>query len=220
MSTEPLSEAVKAEHRRKLAKTTAEQAQSRTVLPSVKINVPAAGPLVMPDENEIRPLRPIPRKDIDELIRWDRELRRPERMLLERAFDIGFKLTCWRDLIPHGQWLKWLEQNIPEIPDRSVRRYIQLWENREWLLGRFEIGHVANLEVDALPGIRQAVKALEDKRRPKEKRAHLSTVREIQAEVTPESPATVADSKPVELVRLEPDQPVAQCCPTCGRPLL
>ena len=70
----------------------------------------------------------------------------PERILLDRAFEIGFKLTCWHDLVPHGKWLKWLDPNM-EIPERRARRYVQLWENREWLLGRFpESGPGADLD--------------------------------------------------------------------------
>jgi hypothetical protein len=62
------------------------------------------GGIVIPDPEEIRPSRPIPQKEIDEVKRKHVEI---AHAVLSSALEIGFKLRCWHDLIPHGQWMKW-----------------------------------------------------------------------------------------------------------------
>jgi hypothetical protein len=160
---EPLPESVKAEHRQRLAKATAEQPRAHTVIPSVKINVPTSGPLVLPDENDIRTMRPIPQNEIAEVVKWHSELQDFGRTALTKAFNIGSKLAAWRIVIPHGQWLSWIAANVPEIPERTVQRYIQLWENKE----RIEAQSKSDTATDLteLPSIRQALADIQTKNR-------------------------------------------------------
>lgn len=52
---------------------------------------------------------------------------------LEKAVRIGELLTQQRELLKHGEWLPWVEANLP-FSDRSTRRYLQLYENRGQVL--------------------------------------------------------------------------------------
>lgn len=154
--------------------------------------------LIIPDPKEIRPYREIPTREIEEVVRWHHELHQPTRLLLNQAIRIGSKLRNWRALVPHGRWREWCEQNIPQIHERMIRRYIQLWDHREWLEQKLEIGHVSDLE--ELPSIRQALALLADKRRSecppsapaKEKRG--TRPREIKVETTVGSSQLTTDA--------------------------
>jgi hypothetical protein len=129
--------------------------------------------LTISDPDEIRTMRLIPKKEIIEVIRWDQELHDLRAMVLKRAFEIGFKLTSWRDLVPHGKWLKWLSQNLPEIGERRSQQYIQLWEHHEWLEAKFKSETVSDLP--ELPGIKDALILIQQKNR--KERETLDTVR-------------------------------------------
>jgi hypothetical protein len=84
------------------------------------------------------------------------------RMALERAMEIGFKLRCWRDLVPHGKWAKWCEANIPEIRERTIQHYIQLWDNNELIWSHFKSETVSDL--DQVVGVREALEFLQGRR--------------------------------------------------------
>jgi hypothetical protein len=191
--------------------------------------------LIIRDPDDIRPVRKIPQKDIDEVVSWHHELHDLRRMTLNRAFAIGFKLGSWHALIPHGKWLKWLEQNIPEIPQRTARLYIQLWENHEWLRTRFKSAESADLS--ELPPIKDALVLLSNKRAQersapaKEKRA--MRTRDVEAIATtlvapdPDSPKEQAVECPTKIVEPNPFEApnpddctsTVKRCPACGQPL-
>jgi hypothetical protein len=118
---------------------------------------------------------------------WHRELCEPMRMMFNRAARIGCKLRSWHDLIPHGKWLEWCRQNIPEIHERSIQNYLRLWDNHEWLVARLNTKPDSDLE--ELPTIKEALALLADKRKAdqpapiKEKRA--SRRQQIDVEACP-----------------------------------
>jgi hypothetical protein len=114
--------------------------------------------LVIADPDDIRPARPIPQRDIDQVVRWHREL---ARSMLDRAIEIGCKLRCWHDLIPHGRWLEWIRINIPEISERSVQVYLKLWDNNELIKAHFKSAAAADL-IDE-PSIREALAIIPSK---------------------------------------------------------
>jgi hypothetical protein len=86
---------------------------------------------------------------------------------LEKAIKLGGMFAEVHSSIPHGEWLPWLEQNLPQIPDRTVRRYIQLWENRETIRDELQIGHGDRFE--QLPTIREALALIGKPKKPKRK---------------------------------------------------
>jgi hypothetical protein len=178
--------------------------------------------LIWPDQAEIRPARPIPNKEIEQVLVWHRTL---QYSMLERAFDIGFKLRCWHDLVPRGRWQEWCQQNISAIPERTVRMYLQLWDNNEWIKAR--IGNALpigqNVEVEEFPSIRQALALLPKRQsaKPPSKRKVAFRVREVETETAPSIPhdLPVALSSTEELIETEPDGEAANwvVCPHCHR---
>jgi len=151
--------------------------------------------IIVPNPDEIRPARPIPRKEIDQLIWMHRDL---GRAMLDRAFEIGFKLRCWHDLIPHGRWLQWCEQNIAEISQRSIQVYLKLWDNNELIKQRIQKRSIAaDLEDVPSVSIREALSYV-PKKAPKEKRAS-RPIRDIQTATVPSHP----DEAPEPATRLD-----------------
>jgi hypothetical protein len=128
------------------------------------------------DPDEIRPIRPILKSEIINVLNLHAEMLDLRRMALNRAFDIGFKLRCWHDLIPHGKWTKWCEANIPQIHERTIRRYLQLWDNHELIRTHFKSDTVSDL--DEVIGIKEALEFLKESNPApaKEKRANSTTV--------------------------------------------
>jgi hypothetical protein len=124
--------------------------------------------LVVADPNEIRPARPIPKKGIAEVIKWHHEVITSGRSALEKAFKIGSRLRGWHDLIPHGRWLEWVKENLP-ISERTVRVYVQLWDNHERIEAYFQIGRASadlveakSIDVTNAPSIHKALALLEN----------------------------------------------------------
>jgi hypothetical protein len=174
--------------------------------------------LSLPDEDEIRSARPISQKEIEEVVELHLNLQKGTLYLVEIAFKIGFKLSRWKDLIPHGKWLKWLEQNAPQISDRTASRYLRLWDNSDWLMPKLKSANVA--DSDEISTIRQAEALIQEKEankprgkikrkvasfpKPKEEQASLQPVRDIQAETVPSR----RDETPEPAAKLDsPDSP-------------
>jgi len=108
-----------------------------------------------PDSDEIRPARPIPQSEITRVINLHNQMLDLRRMALNRAIDIGFKLRCWRDLIPHGKWLQWCRANLSTIHERTIRNYIDLWDEHELIRNHFKSESVSDL--DEVAGVREAL---------------------------------------------------------------
>jgi hypothetical protein len=123
--------------------------------------------LILPEQEEIRSARPIPKAEIQEVVVRHQRLHNPMRLLLTEAYFIGHKLRGWHDLIAHGKWLKWCAANIPEIHERTIQRYLKLAENQKWLESEFqkrrEMGLVSDLK--DLPGIKDSLLMIEDRER-------------------------------------------------------
>lgn len=45
---------------------------------------------------------------------------------LAEALLLGQALNEVKQIVGHGNWLKWLEENCPKVPERTARRYMQL----------------------------------------------------------------------------------------------
>jgi hypothetical protein len=54
------------------------------------------------------------------------------RVTLEKAIRIGELLTGIKDLLPHGQWMRRLAEDV-QFDERTVRRYMQVYRRREEL---------------------------------------------------------------------------------------
>jgi hypothetical protein len=143
--------------------------------------------------------------------------------MLERAFEIGFRLRCWHDLIPRGRWLEWRQQNIPEIPERTARMYLQLWDNSEWIKARIGNALPIGQNVEELPSIRQALALLPKRQSAKlpSKRKVATRVREVETETTPSVPDDLPVTLPSteEIAETEPDLEATKwvVCPHCHR---
>jgi hypothetical protein len=118
--------------------------------------------LTLSDPEEIRPRRPIQQKEIDQLLKDHWDLQKGSLFLLERAFEIGFRLRCWHDLLPHGQWLKWLEKHIPQISERTITNYLRLWDNNEWLRTKFP-NQQKIADLSEIPTVRDALTLIQAK---------------------------------------------------------
>lgn len=49
------------------------------------------------------------------------------RRLAIHVAQVGAWLVAAKDKCQHGEWLPWLAENCPEISDRTVRRYMELY---------------------------------------------------------------------------------------------
>ena len=163
-----------------------------------------AGKFIVRDDDNIRPDRPIPQQDIDEVIQLHEELLNLPKSSLEKAMKIGFKLRCWHDVIPHGKWMKWCELNIPGISSSASRRYIQLWDNQEIIWSEFKLLQRSNS--DELPTITWALGLCRKKESPSkpEKIKSTATRKVVDVEVV-----RVEEVKQVETVpNAEPDREI------------
>jgi hypothetical protein len=161
--------------------------------------------------------------------------------VLDKAIKLGGMLAEVREQIPHGEWLPWLEQNLPQIPDRTVQRYLQLWENRETIKEELQIRHDDGFA--KLPTIQDALALIKKPKPakrstpPKGKRAlrPLQTIEVDAVELHAAGGGDAVNLAPVTVVATPadvavgtPDDPVEdqlsselpRCCPTCGRPWL
>jgi len=67
---------------------------------------------------------------VKEIIMLHEEIMTAARTSLDKAFRIGELLIHEKSRLDHGQWLLWLEQNVP-FTDRCARNYMRLYEHRE-----------------------------------------------------------------------------------------
>lgn len=59
------------------------------------------------------------------------EMRAMEKTCLERAIQCGERLKRMKARVGHGKWLPFLHVNAPNISERTVSRWINLYENRD-----------------------------------------------------------------------------------------
>lgn len=95
-----------------------------------------------------------------EVIRLHDEVCNESRSTLQKAFRIGELLTKQKSELQHGEWGQWCITHIPTISERTIQRYMQLWDNKGWLTSTF----LKSDTVSDLPlGIREALKAIQDR---------------------------------------------------------
>ena len=153
---------------------------------------------VIPDPDEIRPSRTIPQREIDEIIRKHVQL---AHSVLPIALEIGFKLRCWHDLIPHGQWLDWCRRKLPNISERSIQVYLRLWKHSDLIQAKIKSADAADLT--EIPSIQEALTWISSKRSeqpeqpkrskpskqsPPEEKRFTRIVRDVPAEMIPSHP--------------------------------
>ena len=76
------------------------------------------------------------------------------RQTVERAVQAGLCLRKIKEVLPHGHWLDWLQQN--EVPNRLARTYMQLAEHKV----EVEAKMAAAADLGAELTIKQTLKAL------------------------------------------------------------
>jgi hypothetical protein len=72
------------------------------------------------------------KNDIEEILRLHEVITENDKTSLELAIAAGeilLKMKSKRDFIPHGQWKKWVETNLPTMDLRTVQRYMELAKN-------------------------------------------------------------------------------------------
>jgi len=80
------------------------------------------------------------------------------RITIKQAIRIGELLTAVKEGLEHGRWLPWLKANV-EFHERTARRYIRVFENRE------------QLKTDSVSDLTDAYRLLADKVPREEKQA-------------------------------------------------
>lgn len=120
--------------------------------------------LIIRDVTAVAELEPVTGETLaTKIIRLHTEIRDASRMTLEKAFLAGELLAEKKSEVEYGNWLQWCSENIPQVPERSVQRYIQLFENKDWLIENYKTDTVSDLPV----GIRRALEAIQDRDKPK-----------------------------------------------------
>jgi Protein of unknown function (DUF3102) len=172
------------------------------------MNEDSAPKLTIRDDEEIRPDRLIPQKDIDEVNVRHRSL---AQAVLTTALEIGFKLRSWRDLMPHGKWLKWCAINLPNISERSIQVYLKLWEHNDLIQAHLKSAAAADLpEPTEFPSIRDAlswIKSPAPVSRPKEKRTTRPRQLDIEATVIPRPTSDSTDPASAKQIRSQKQPP-------------
>ena len=70
---------------------------------------------------------------INEIITLHGEILDLGRTALDKALRIGELLTGIKDEVKYGEWLPWVEENLPHISERSIQRYMSLYRRRDLL---------------------------------------------------------------------------------------
>lgn len=83
---------------------------------------------------------PIPGGAAAEIVRLHGEILDAYRGSIEKGFRIGELLTEQKAKLDHGEWLTWLEENVP-FTDRTARNYARLYDQRD----RFKEENIAAL---------------------------------------------------------------------------
>ena len=52
---------------------------------------------------------------------------------IDRALELGEILTRIKESVEHGEWLPWIEANVPEISTRTAQNCMRLWKKRDLL---------------------------------------------------------------------------------------
>lgn len=69
---------------------------------------------------------------IQKIIEFHEELKNLMINSLEKAFTIGFLLKEQKEGMPHGEFIRWIEKNLP-FEERTARNYMMVYKNKEML---------------------------------------------------------------------------------------
>jgi len=92
------------------------------------------GGFIIRDSEDIRPARPIPQKEINQLLERFEQLGRFENFWdqFEEMMEIGFKLRCWHDLFDsEAQWNHWRRRFLKRIPIKTIGLCLKAWDQNE-----------------------------------------------------------------------------------------
>jgi Protein of unknown function (DUF3102) len=70
---------------------------------------------------------------------------------LERAIHAGKLLIEAKDHLPHGQWLPWLREHCPALPERTASHYMRLAHHEDDL--RAKSANLADLNISEAVGL-------------------------------------------------------------------
>jgi Protein of unknown function (DUF3102) len=65
--------------------------------------------------------------------------------VVERAISLGNKLHMAKDKAGRGNWLPWLKEKCPEIPERTAQRYMNLADKADVLAKKMKSATMADL---------------------------------------------------------------------------
>lgn len=71
----------------------------------------------------------IQKSTIQEIVSLHNEIAGHLKMSLEKAIKIGGLLTEQKNSIKHGEWLSWIDANLP-FSDRTARVYVRCFKNK------------------------------------------------------------------------------------------
>ena len=74
----------------------------------------------------------IEKSRIEEIKRLHNEILGFGKLSLENAIRIGQLLTDQKEELEHGEFIRWIKENLP-FTDRAARRYMELWRYRDTL---------------------------------------------------------------------------------------
>ena len=132
----------------------------------------------------------IQKSAVEEISRLHGEIVGDARITLKKAIRIGELLSAEKERHKHGEWGKWIDENLP-FTSRMAQNYIRCFDNKAKL----------KCETVSLLGVGAAVKKLAN---PKPKNAKSATVTdlkpvEIESKVEPQP-------KPVSVFKPNPQQ--------------
>jgi hypothetical protein len=120
-------------------------------------------------EDEKQKDGPITQKEIDEVKAKHAGIHKAIRKAFRQALEIGdwFIESHKRLGIKGGGhdagWAKWLGANFPEMAPTTIREYMRLARNRQFLEVKFNFNSTDSVELEKLPWIRQALEAIAEK---------------------------------------------------------
>jgi hypothetical protein len=83
--------------------------------------------------------------DYAAIIKADREVMAANHSVVERAISLGNKLHMATDKAGRGNWLPWLKEKCPEIPERTAQRYMNLADKADVLAKKMKSATMADL---------------------------------------------------------------------------
>lgn len=101
-----------------------------------------------------------------------------------------------------GIWKNWLDANFPEIGYTTIVEYVRLAKNRQFLEVKFNLNSTAAVELQNLPGIREALHAIAEKNaeeNPKRRKSVID-IESAPGNGTEKASETFTDDRPTKIL--------------------